>query len=357
MITLEEVRDSLRVAVGSAFARANRAGQLAREDLYGLSMSGLGGCVRQAAYRIARVPPTDAEMALAQEARAAMIGTWIHAGLLEHLAYYLGEDAFAQAEYELRVTLTEHGLDIHGSTDLYTDAFGGIAVDVKSLYAHGLDSLASGEVKDEHWWQVMGYACAVEALGRPVTWVAWLYIDRSSGECVPVVAPFTDTARVKVRERIGMLVEYAEDPGSAPRRYGNGRRVRGPGDPDQGGDYRCNGCPWLRECFGPQARPGDPRARQVFAQEADEGVVWALRGYHEAHQRYSEAKKEKEFFMSVIKAAQPLAGQAYGGYRYSVGKPQVMTDVAEAERRLRWAGIPVPKKPKAPQTRVLPVVQ
>ena len=99
--------------------------------------------------------------------------------------------------------------------------------------------------------------------------------------------------------------------------------------------------------------PGDPSARAVFIEEQENGVEWAMGGYREASKKYKQAEEDKSFYKSVVQAAQLPPG-TYGSYRYTLGKPREIMDQKEAERRMKSAGVPVPKKLTDPSFSIRP---
>jgi PD-(D/E)XK nuclease superfamily protein len=313
-----ELAGVLTDAVDGAFTAFTAQRQQQRDDLFALTMSGLGGCSRQAAYRLARVAPSDGgQYGPMPEAN---IGTMIHEGLLPRLATLLdGKD-------EQPVTLRAGGLVINGRCDLYSEPMQ-LLMDLKTVGTYKFGSLT--EVVDAHRMQVAGYAWAMRQTGRLVRWVAWLYLDRSSGAPRVLVEPFTDELVALVRERCEELAIYAQAPEKAPR------DERGPGL-----SFVCDGCPWLRRCWGEDAEPGQIGAQAVLARD-DVGVEQALTLYDDARVRAAEAKAEMEFARAMLHQARP---GTYGGYQLSWSTPRSTADTAAAVTMLTSAGIPVPTK-------------
>jgi PD-(D/E)XK nuclease superfamily len=305
-------------AVDGAFTDYTVERQQQREDLYALTMSGLGGCSRQAAYRLARVEPSDGgQYGPMPEAN---IGTMIHEGLLPKLA------AVLDGKEEQPVTLRAGELVINGRCDLYSEPLQ-VLVDLKTVGTYRFGSLA--EVVDAHRVQVAGYAWAMRQAGHLVRWVAWLYLDRSSGAPRVLAEPFTDELITLVRDRCEELNIYARSPESAPR------EERGPGL-----SFACDGCPWLRRCWGEDAQPGQIGAQAVLAYD-DAAVEDALALYDEARARASEAKAEMEFARAMLGRAHP---GRYGPYQLSWSSPGSTADTAAAMAMLTSAGVPVPTR-------------
>jgi hypothetical protein len=249
----------------------------------------------------------------------ANIGTMIHEGLLPRLAALLdGQD-------EQPVTLRVGELVINGRCDLYSEPLQ-LLMDLKTVGTYKFGSLT--EVVDAHRMQVAGYAWAMRQAGHPVRWVAWLYLDRSSGAPRVLTEPFTDELVELVRGRCEELTVYARTPESAPR------DERGPGL-----SFVCDGCPWLR-CWGEDAEPGRIGAQAVLAHD-DVGVEQALALYDDARARASEAKGEMEFARAMLHRAEP---GHYGGYQLGWSTPGSTADTAAVMDLLTSAGIPVPTK-------------
>lgn len=329
---------ALERAVARAFVSANRAGQAARKgDPWALSMSGLGGCRREAAYRLAGVEPTDPGLARDGEARQAMIGTWIHAGLLPEFENVLAH-ADIELPVELRAEVARAGEDpveltVPGTTDCYSHVMGGGALDLKTIYAHGLGRIDHDGVKYAHRWQVRGYALALRQLGLPVAWTAWFYLDRSSGEVLVVVEPFGEEEEAETLEYIDRLWGLAAVPDRAPR------SERGPGL-----SVVCDGCAWLRQCWGPDAKPGDSAALQVHDRP---DVAFAARRYKELGDQIAELKKEQERFGAMVGRPAP------GSYRDEAGEMIIKyqkdgeeVDKSAAVAQLTLLGGEVPTRPR-----------
>lgn len=319
-MTAEEIGRRLAEATAQAFVAYTTAAQQARDDLYALTMSGLGGCTRQAAYRVARTPPT--QDLVFREMREANIGTMIHEGLLEHMADLLHGAA------EVPVGLTVGNLTIKGRTDLYTAPLKTVA-DLKTVGLFKYAMLGSGDVNRAHRLQVSGYAYAVVQAGDAVDWIAWVYVDRSSGAEHVVVEPFTDELIAMVEQRCAELEMYARDPEAAPR------DERGPGL-----SYVCDSCPWLKACWGEDAEPGTVGAQRILAQDHG-GVERALALYDAARAREKEAASEKEFAKAMFSDYEP---GNYGTFSFAWSSGGDSPDKDAAVELLASAGIPVPRR-------------
>lgn len=318
-LTAHDLGQRLAGAVVEAFIDYTTAAQSAREDLYALTMSGLGACTRQAAYRLARTEPTE-KLTFAPM-REANIGTMIHEGLLPRMALLLG------GTEEIPVEMTAAGLTIKGRSDLYIEDLATVA-DLKTVGVYKFGGLTDN-VNRSHRLQVAGYALGVRQSRRPVDWIGWIYLDRSSGAEHVIVEPFTDDLVRLVEDRCAALATFAEDPDSAPR------DERGPGL-----SLICDSCPWLRACWGPDAEPGVVGAQKILAHDHD-GVARALTLYDDARVREREAAADKEFAKAMFSGYDP--GQ-YGDWSFAWSAAGEVDDKDAAVALLEQAGIPVPRK-------------
>lgn len=326
--------------VAKAYAAANARGQAQRRHLFGLSMSYLGGCRREAAYRVAQVDP-DPEYVYVMgedEARAAMVGTWIHDGLLPELAALLHG-----GEHEMRVELVapvgdaEDGvtplIKVDGSTDCYTRAAGGGVIDLKTVGAYKLGDIDVFGPRNRHRVQVRGYASALVQMGLPVAWTAWVYLDRGDGAVKTVVEPFGEDEYVATLRLIRHLVELSKDPDYAPR------DERGPGL-----SWVCDGCPFLRRCWGQSATPGSSRA---IAVHDDADVAYAGEQVVELRARARALEKQIDFFKAQV--GHPTSGQ-YGGITVTYGRDGEKPDVDAMKAKFEELGLPIPMVPKPGNT-------
>lgn len=329
-------------AVRDAFVAFNRRNQLARHTLYGLSMSGLGACRRRGAYQLAGTEPSDPALAVTGENRQANLGTMIHAGLLPALAGVLG--GRDEVAIELNLEVDEHTIHIPGRSDLYwPDAR--CVLDLKTTGEHKLSGIAAhDDVQFEHLIQVAGYALGAEQQGLPVEYIGWIYLDRGDGTCYVIIEPFTDELRTLVIDRARELLVYATSPDDAPR--------DGPGPGNRAANMICNGCAWLRACWGPTAVAGVTGAQATQIEDFG-GVERVLVGYLNAREAESAASKRKEFYRDFLHGAAP---GAYGSARWSMGKAGEVVDTQACVELLRDADIPVPMKSGTPRLTVAWVI-
>lgn len=322
-LTADALKELLGDAVDAAFRAYTAMVQNQREDLYALTMSGLGGCTRQAAYRLARTPPS--EELIFTEMREANLGTMIHLGLLPHMAHQLG------GREEIPVEMTMHGLVIKGRSDLYIEPLATVS-DLKTVGTYKFVALAD-TVNRTHRLQVAGYGLGVAQSGRPVQFVSWIYLDRATGQHRIVIEEFSDELIQAVDDRCAELEAFAAQPDAAPR------DERGPGL-----SVICDSCPWLRECWGDDARAGVVGAQRILIHD-HAGVTRSLELYDEARAREKTASDDKEFARAMFSSFDP---GIYGDWEFSFSSGQGTTvDKDAAIQMLTEAGIDVPRKPTA----------
>lgn len=330
--TADAVAAFTRRAVTAAFTAENLDRQAGRDKL-ALSLSGVGGCTRAAAYSIAGTPPSDTPPV--EDARQAVLGVWIDEHLLPRMARYAGPAAVVQQKVQLKAG----GLIIPGTLDL---ALPEVVWDLKTVKEWRLFGVRRRGTYSEHRVQVMGYALARYQAGYPVKWVCFLYMDRATGEVHVEVEPFTNGAALAVVDRLETIRYHSARPDEAPR------DARGPGL-----SFACDRCPWLRRCWGDDAVSGQPGVQKVLA-ATPAGVEEALRLYANAAAAAGAAKKDQEFAKLVLTATPN--GQ-YGTWELDRGKPGSTTDMAQVTADYEVWGRPVPKKPTAGAISVKPAPQ
>lgn len=330
---LEAETERLTVAVacgvGRAFTRFTEKHQQARRDLYGLSMSGLGSCRRKGAYQLAKVTPSDPVAATTGENRAANLGTMIHTGLLPELAEVLGGNE--EIEVELAVDVGGTTIVVPGRTDLYWPRARAI-LDLKTVGEHKIGQVVANGPFDEHRLQVAGYAYAAEQGDKPIEWIGWIYLDRASGVSFVVIEAFTDELRQMVVDRCQELAVYAASPDDAPR--------DGAGPGDRTANLVCNSCPWLRACWGQEAKPG---VAGIQSSKVDDfgGMEEVLAAYLRARDAEAAAKDRKEFYRELIIGNEP---GVYGKTRFARTKPSKTVDKNACAKILDASGEPLPMR-------------
>lgn len=325
--TAASLADALEAAIGQAWREITARYQSERDPL-AFSMSALGSCRRQSAYRLAGTPPSepvpgrDGDHGVDHdENRAANIGTMIHNELLPVLARLLG----AEHEVDLAAALDE--LRVEGRSDLYVESMR-LVLDLKTAGTDKWRALV--DVLRAHRLQVGGYALGLAQAGKDVDWVAWAYLDRSSGQVFVVVEPFPGELLDLVEARAAELVTYARDPEGAPRdEHGPGLSVI------------CDGCLWLRTCWGEDARAGEVGAQRNLVHDNAE-VAEALDQYKRATKDESDAAARKEFYKAMFSGFAP---GSYGTWAFSFSKAKPVADKDAAVELLVAAGLDVPMKP------------
>jgi len=328
--TLEGFLDDM---VAETFEAENTRRQADRDPL-GLSMSGLGGCTRRNAYSIAGTPASDTPEP--EQARQALLGVGAHDWFLPALARAIEAKTGAVCVVEHPVSLTVAGITIAGTLDL---AFDDVVIDLKTIREWKLGVIRRKGAYDEHRLQVFGYAYGRWQAGHPVRWVAYLYMDRSTGEVQVVVEEFTTAAAETVMRRVEDLNRLAGDPDTA-RRDG-----RGPGV-----SLICDRCPWLKRCWGPTAVPGTTGPQTILAASTP-GLLEILALYVQAAAVAGSAERDKDFAKLVLSCTNPAQ---YGGYVLHRAGDGVMDDTVRMKAVLGELGIDIPKKLKAGAITVRP---
>lgn len=330
----EDLTVALAVAAGRAFSLFTEKRQRARRSLFGLSMSGLGGCRRKAAYQLAGVEPSDPLLATTGENRPANLGTMIHEGYLPELALALA--GMEEIEIELVVEVDDQRVEIPGRSDLYCPGLR-LLLDLKTVGEHKIGQVVATGPFDEHRLQVAGYALGAEQRGLPVDWIGWLYLDRGMGGSYVVVEPFTDELRRMVLDKVEELVTYSTSPDDAPR--------DGAGPGERAANMVCNGCAWLRACWGDDAVPGVAGAQAAKVEDFG-GMQEVLVGYLTAREAESAAKERKEFYRELIVGNK--AG-TYGKARWFMTKSSTTVDKNACARIVEASGQPLPTRKTEPR--------
>lgn len=320
-------------AVAQTFETENTRRQEDRDPTR-MTMSGIGGCTRRNAYSVARTPPTDEPSP--EEARMALLGVGAHDWFLPAMARVITAQLGVRVYVEHPVTLTVGGLTINGTLDL---AYGNLVTDLKTIREWKLGVIRRRGAYDEHKVQVYSYALARFQAGHDVRWVAYLYMDRSTGEVQVVVEEFTTAAAEAVLRRVEDIIALSGDPDTAPR------DGRGPGV-----SLICDRCSWLRRCWGPNAKPGKTGPQTILAADPA-GLREILALYAAAAAVAGPAGRDKEFAKLVLASTND---GPHGDYVLGHAKDGEMDDTDAMKKILTDLGIPVPKKPKAGAISVKP---
>jgi hypothetical protein len=308
--------------VKSSISQAFRAESATRQrDPWHLGISALSGCTRAAAHAIARTEPSD--VVEAGEGRHANLGTWEHAGLLPRLT-----DQYEGGRNEVPVTLRAAGMNIPGHVDL--DVPGAI-LDLKTVGEWRLQAVLRSGAFPGHVMQTAAYAVAKLQAGHPIQWLIIFYLDRANGDERVVVTPFTNEHVMLVIDRVAELKAWADNPDSAPRRDANGEPMYGPGF-----TFACNECPFLRRCWGDDARPNE-RGRQEFDNSEIESL---LLEYVHLNGIAGPANRRKQ---QIDKLLETVRHGDYGPVRYKRSSESLVDDPHQALKILKILGYEVPQ--------------
>lgn len=318
-MALADVKAALDVATAAAFVAETSA---RRRDPHQLSMSKLGGCVRQSAYRIAGYPVSD--IVEPGEGRAANMGTAIHLVMLPRL-----RDQFDGALIERPVVLHAAGLSIPGSIDFSVPHV--LLLDWKTCGAWRTQQILLNGIADDHLVQVSGYGTALRQEQETPETIGVSYVDRSTGDEVSLVERFTNRHMMMIIQLVERLVDWADTPDEAPRENAAGEPMRGPGS------WTCDECPWLKACWGENAVPGRILAEELDDPEVEELLV----EYAALTPMETSAKNRKKEIVAKLEASQVRYRQ-YGRAKYSRGLPSEVEDPYAALARLKGLGYPAP---------------
>lgn len=310
-------RTRIEQAVTGAFKAESASRQ---RDPHHVGISSVGSCRRAVAYALSKTPVSDTYDG--EEGRAANLGTYEHQGLLPRLAEQL-----PGARHEVDVTARVAGLVLPGHIDLDDPDN---VIDLKTVGEWRLSGVRLlGAAYFHHRLQVGTYGLGRLQEGRPPVWVSWIYLDRANGDQYVIVEPFTNALMLDVIDRITELAYWAATPDDAPR------DERGPGL-----SIICNRCPWLKQCWGPDAVPERTGPQRVFT---DPQIEQALLDYADARDRESKAKADRKFAEARVEGARH--GE-YGRMSYGRGRDQTPEDPWAALRLIKSMGIEAPRTTK-----------
>lgn len=328
------------------------------QQLYPGHSSALG-CRRAAAYGVADTPP-DPQYDGGGSVQA-WIGQAVHRAFLPVLRQLLHPARIELAttwrplrpdfDSEQLMTLDSFLPPITGHVDLYRRR-SRLAIDLKTVSRHQLNRVREDGARPKDLAQLHANAASLTAEGKPCTAVGVLYVctetsaDRADGEGLLWLQP------VDPRLTEAVVMWWADvtgfgDPQEAPR------DERGPGL-----SWKCDSCPWLRRCWGPDAKPGQVGPQALAAVESD-AVASALQLLAQAQQRAKDARRvlaeadNDSDFAAALLADVPegtYTGWA-GAYELTWTAGQLRMDQAEAARLLGEMNLGVPKKRTAPRPR------
>ncbi|MDI3417997.1 PD-(D/E)XK nuclease family protein [Streptomyces luteolus] len=308
--------------------RDDRARPRARQQLLGPSSIGL--CRRRAAYEAHGTWPTD----LADTMHAAILGTWLHEGILRVLEQQYG--AFTELELT-NGTLLGHAdaywapAALAGRTNPYNGGVG-VVEDLKTKSTRALDMVVRQGPSRNEWFQVHLYAYLLRTGGLtahpdlpvgeplPVDVVRLRYVGREYGQVVVHQRPYD-------QDVADQALSWAEDVLASPEPEAMPRDLDGPGL-----SVICDNCPFKSACWNLDALTVD-RAPQTILVEGSEDITSALSAYAESAEIESAAKKRKAKARKVLDAAEP---GAYGTFRlsWSGGNPRPPVPDPEAMIRI-----------------------
>ncbi|MGW7237067.1 PD-(D/E)XK nuclease family protein [Streptomyces sp. NPDC054804] len=331
--------------------RDDRARPRSRQRLLGPSSIGL--CRRRAAYEVHGTWPTD----LADNMHAAILGTWLHEGILRVLREQYG------AHTELELT---NGV-ILGHADAYwapndprrrtpgTQAVDmGVVEDVKTKSTRALDVVVRQGPSQAEWFQVHLYAHLLRTGGLkdhpglptgeplPVDVVRLRYVGREYGQVVVHQRPYDEDVTTQA-------LAWAEDVLDSSEPEAMPRDLDGPGL-----SIICDNCPFRTACWNLD-RLADDRAPQTILVEDTAAVTEALRAYADAAEVESAAKKRKAKARKMLDAAD--AG-TYGAFKlsWSGGHPRPPEPDPEAMIRIiEGLGVDLPMRPGGRTSRTINV--
>lgn len=321
-----DVEARVEARMSMAF-RLDTGRRQAGRSIHRLTLSSVGRCLRQGAYRLAETPRSEPEVP--EESRQAAIGTWIHLHLLPLMA-----ELTPGALVEMPVWLNAAGFKVGGTLDwLWVDEDGFCEVgDVKTIREWKIGKIDQDGVFAEHQFQVWSYALAAVQLGYKVRWVWFLYLDRSTGQVRVMVQEFTNEKAFAVLARVAEIRRWSATPDAAPR------EERGPGVSPV-----CDGCPWLRRCWGADALRGRKGPQRILALTI-EGIAEALGLLFRSNKIKNEAEKDADFAKLVLEG---VPAGTYGPYSLKRRSTGEAMNQAAVRQHYESSGIKVPTVQKS----------
>lgn len=308
-----------------------------------LGASSVGECRRRAGYIYAGTTPSN----VSDNKRAAIIGTWLHKGLLDAL----------RKEYGARIEITVESDEVRGHADAYYPPLSmlrelpgsiraarldlpeeGIVEDAKTKSVYVMDRVRDYGPSRANLYQVHIYA---DLLRRglhkhrhlpegplPVAKIRLRYLCRDNGDEWVHEQPYDQAITDEAYEWLSQVYE-ADGPDDLPRDHD------GPGL-----SVICDNCPFLDLCWPVR---DDGRKRQAVLIHDDDDVAAALSDYDRGRALEKEGKELKAKTRAMLDAAEP--GQ-YGELvlSWSGGRPKSSEDLdMDAVRALyAKAGLQLP---------------
>lgn len=147
----------------------------------------------------------------------AQLGTYVHAGLADEFESRYAKSGQAIIESSLKVHEYK-SLNLKGSCDAFFPNGGeGLVVDWKIVGDDTLESVRSGQVKQQYIVQGNLYALGWEKLGYQVSDVAIMFLPANKGnlqrDAVPVHFPYDRNVAVRALAKIENYIDLAEEIG------------------------------------------------------------------------------------------------------------------------------------------------
>jgi hypothetical protein len=319
----------LRAVLDRAEATHERSQQLAPGH------SSVGSCRRRAAYGLQGHPADDGWVPTAGV--QAAIGRAVHSFVLPQLRRVLHP-----ARIELETTWRPEGLPpIVGHVDFYRRR-SALVLDLKTVSRHQFNRAADEGGKHKDWLQVHANAAGLRGEGKPVEQVALLYVctetsqDRADDEGLLLVRQ-VDYDLLREVTRWWTDVAGPDHGDALPPRD----------EPGPGLSWMCDGCPWLRACWGPDAKPGRTGPQAAVDDEARAAALDLLTQSQVTRSAgnalVKAADKDRDFAEAVLGGTPDgtYAGEA-GTFRLSWGRGQVRADTGAMRGFLTDMGVGIP---------------
>lgn len=147
----------------------------------------------------------------------AQLGTYVHAGLADEFEKRYSADGRAIIESSLQVHQYK-SLNLRGSCDAFFPNGGrGLVADWKIVGDDTLESVRSGNIKDQYVTQGHLYAFGWEQLGFQVETVAIMFLPANKGnlkrDAVPVSFPYDRAHAIRALAKIEKYIDLAEEIG------------------------------------------------------------------------------------------------------------------------------------------------
>ncbi|WP_431770871.1 PD-(D/E)XK nuclease family protein [Streptomyces cucumeris] len=305
-------------------------------------------CARRAGYLLHGRTPTDPG-----EKRKAILGTWLHTGILEaareeygwlverrvedqtvrgHIdAVQLDGTTAARLPKRLRPTLLAEETtveDVKTKSTYQWDnilRYGASEAELRQVYLYA-DLLGS-----EGFASVRGQRQLAHLGPVPVGRIRFRFINRDNGEDhIQEIAYEADRAR-RARWWV-QQVRSAASPEELPRTF------QGPGI-----SAMCDHCPFRSACWGPLVAGRSPQS-QLIHDDAERAE--ALAEYAEVSEQMKPLKDRLKFLRAKLDGSEP---GVYGDnhLKWSGGNPSKVDDVEAMVAMYRRAGLEVPMAPDA----------